>query len=117
MLDYVLDNLLTSLRAEINIKDKILQSEATSPDKDDVRPAIVLLRTKRCILEVMTSCMEQLSNEGEIRVYSDLRYIEAVSLLVSYSSLHGGPNAELEKCLRIFVEVYLSRTTNVELLI
>jgi len=61
--------------------------------------------------------MELVSSDGEIRVYSDLRYIEAVSLLVSYSSLHGGPNAELEKCLRIFVEVYLSRSTNVELLI
>jgi hypothetical protein len=67
--------------------------------------------------------MDLLSSETTMRHLTDLRYVEAASQIINYSSLmqmeleKAVSSAELEKNLRMFVEIYLSKIKDVELLI
>jgi sulfur transfer complex TusBCD TusB component (DsrH family) len=55
--------------------------------------------------------MELVSTESSMHLFSDISFVNAVSLLLSYFT------TGLEKPLRVFVELYLSKVTSIEFLI
>lgn len=86
MLDYVLDLFVRHLIQGI-MPDKDKQhSETLSPDHQNVHEIADMLRAKVNLIEVMSECMELLQPEMNIRQFDDLRYIEGVSHIISYTS-------------------------------
>ena len=76
------------------------------------------METKRGLLDVMSECMILLSPEMNIRHFDNLRYIDAIFQVINFMSrllpqLSPSIQTDLEKQLRICMEVYLAKIPDV----
>jgi hypothetical protein len=120
MLDQVLDFFNRYLvRGIVPEKDKV-SSETLSPQATNFE-IYELLYSKKDLIDVMSDVLLFLQPELNIRQYDDYRFIEAIFQLINYSAhvraMDSQLQMDLEKNMRICIEIYLSKIRELDHLI
>lgn len=118
MLDFIIDSFKDYLMQGITPDKDKPQSEPYSPNHNH-HDLHRLLEGKKNLMDVMSDCMFYLSPEMNLRQFNDLGFIEALMSLINFCShLNKGIDkllqADLERQMRICMEIYLSKITDVE---